>query len=425
MSTSAALAASTRGRSRARAAVAVPASEMPRTTDDASRAVRNDRAEVLASTDMSAVSPTIEIRSAMVSQITAPLHRRLSLTTGVNDVGSSRLGRLFGGRARDRSRRQEEPMTRRVFVLFGVWMVAWALCLAPAAAGGPAQEEEAATEPSPFAAHETLLQRYCLTCHNERLAARGTVPVALRTADLADVPGTADVWEKVIRKLRTGSMPPVGRPRPEATDSDALAAWLEREIDRVAAAHPNPGRTEPLHRLNRTEYQNAVRDLLALDIDAAALVPADDQSYGFDNIAGVLKVSPTLLERYMNAARTVSRLAVGASPMAPAGETFRIISDLSQYQHRDGPAVRDARRHVGRVQLSPRRRVRAGAGAARPLCRRADPRAAPARAEFGRRAGRHLPPDSARPRPGSGLGLQLRSGFASRPACRSGPARGW
>ena len=227
-------------------------------------------------------------------------------------------------------------MTRRVFVLFGVWMAAWALCLAPAAAGGPAQEEEAAIEPSPFAAHETLLQRYCLTCHNERLAARGTVPVALRTADLADVPGTADVWEKVIRKLRTGSMPPVGRPRPEATDSDALAAWLEKEIDRVAAAHPNPGRTEPLHRLNRTEYQNAVRDLLALDVDAAALVPADDQSYGFDNIAGVLKVSPTLLERYMNAARTVSRLAVGASPMAPAGETFRITSDLSQYQHRDG-----------------------------------------------------------------------------------------
>ena len=274
----------------------------------------------------------------MVSQITAPLHRRLSLTAGVNDVGSSRLGRLFGGRAGigHGDRKSKEPMTRRVFVLFGVWMVVWALCLAPAAAAGPAQEEEAAAEPSPVAAHETLLQRYCLTCHNERLAARGTVPVALRTADLADVPGTADVWEKVIRKLRTGSMPPVGRPRPEVTDSDALAAWLEKEIDRVAAAHPNPGRTEPLHRLNRTEYQNAVRDLLALDVDAAALVPADDQSYGFDNIAGVLKVSPTLLERYMNAARTVSRLAVGASPMAPAGETFRITSDLSQYQHRDG-----------------------------------------------------------------------------------------
>ncbi len=227
-------------------------------------------------------------------------------------------------------------MTRRAFVLFGVWMAVWAVCLAPAAAAGPAQEPEAPAPGSQVAAHEALLQRYCLTCHNERLAARGTVPVALSTADLADVPGNADVWEKVIRKLRTGSMPPAGRPRPDVEASDGLAAWLETEIDRVAAAHPNPGRTEPLHRLNRTEYQNAVRDLLAFDIDAAALVPADDQSYGFDNIAGVLKVSPTLLERYMNAARTISRLAVGASPMAPAGETFRIVSDLSQYQHQDG-----------------------------------------------------------------------------------------
>ena len=227
-------------------------------------------------------------------------------------------------------------MTRRAFVLFGVWMAAWAVCLAPAALAGPAQETKAAAPESPVAAHEALLQRYCLTCHNERLAARGTVPIALRTADLADVPGTADVWEKVIRKLRTGSMPPAGRPRPDAEASDALAAWLETGIDRVAAAHPNPGRTEPLHRLNRTEYQNAIRDLLAFDVDAAGLVPADDQSYGFDNIAGVLKVSPTLLERYMNAARTISRLAVGATPLAPAGETFRIVSDLSQYQHRDG-----------------------------------------------------------------------------------------
>ena len=227
-------------------------------------------------------------------------------------------------------------MTRRAFVPFGVWMAAWAVCFASAAAAGPAHEEAAAAAPSPVAGHEALLDRYCITCHNDRLAARGTVPVALRTADLDDVPGNAEVWEKVIRKLRTGSMPPAGRPRPDAVAADALASWLETEIDRAAAAHPNPGRTEPLHRLNRTEYQNAIRDLLALDVDAAALVPADDQSYGFDNVAGVLKVSPTLLERYMNAARSVSRLAVGASPLAPAGETFRIVSDLSQYRHRGG-----------------------------------------------------------------------------------------
>ncbi len=206
----------------------------------------------------------------------------------------------------------------------------------------PPQEPVAATAPSSATGpdgvsdHAALLTRYCVTCHNESLQARGTVPLELETADLATVTTDAELWEKVIRKLRTGSMPPAGRPRPEAAATHAFASWLETEIDRAAAARPNPGRTEPLHRLNRTEYQNAIRDLLALNIDAATLVPADDQSYGFDNIAGVLKVSPTLLERYMSAAREVSRLAVGASSMAPAGETFRVVSDLSQYQHRDG-----------------------------------------------------------------------------------------
>ena len=199
-------------------------------------------------------------------------------------------------------------------------------------APAPSSEDRAAE----IAAHGALLRRYCLTCHNRQQLDRGAVPVELESADLADVPAQAEIWEKVIRKVRTGTMPPLGRPRPDAAAADGLAAWLETEVDRAAAARPNPGRTVPLHRLNRTEYQNAVRDLLALDVDAAALVPADDQSYGFDNIAGVLKVSPTLLERYMNAARHVSRLAVGASPTAPAGETFRIVSDLSQYRHRDG-----------------------------------------------------------------------------------------
>ena len=205
----------------------------------------------------------------------------------------------------------------------------------PAGAGGArsAPGEDRASE---IAAHGALLRRYCLTCHNQQQLDRGAVPVELQSADLANVPAQAEIWEKVIRKVRTGTMPPLGRPRPDAAAADGLVAWLETEVDRAAAARPNPGRTVPLHRLNRTEYQNAVRDLLALDVDAAALVPADDQSYGFDNIAGVLKVSPTLLERYMNAARHVSRLAVGASPTAPAGETFRIVSDLSQYRHRDG-----------------------------------------------------------------------------------------
>ena len=224
---------------------------------------------------------------------------------------------------------------RCLWMLAGISMVVVTAASGPARAAGP-QQASAAT-PSPDAAvHAALLDQYCITCHNQRLSDRGTVPIELETADLGDVPGEAALWEKVIRKLRTGSMPPAGRPRPDQAAAGAFASWLEAAIDRAAAAHPNPGRTEPLHRLNRTEYQNAIRDLLALDVDAAALVPADDQSYGFDNIAGVLKVSPTLLERYMRAAREISRLAVGASPMAPAGETFRVVSDLSQYRHRDG-----------------------------------------------------------------------------------------
>ena len=221
------------------------------------------------------------------------------------------------------------------FLLLGVPLVLVLAFAGIAPASAQPAQLSGATSP-PVAQHRDVLDRYCVTCHNEGLRDRGTVPVSLQSVDLTDVAAEAELWEKVIRKLRTGSMPPAGRPRPDTATSDGLAAWLETEIDRAATAHPNPGRTEPLHRLNRTEYQNAIRDLLDLDINAAALVPADDQSYGFDNIAGVLKVSPTLLERYMSAAREVSRLAVGASAMAPAGETFRVVSDLSQYQHRDG-----------------------------------------------------------------------------------------
>ena len=225
-------------------------------------------------------------------------------------------------------------MRRGGSVLLGVSVMLATAVAGPVETAGP-QQASASARPS-TASHTALLEQYCVTCHNERLRDRGTVPVALDTVDLSTVPAQAELWEKVIRKLRTGSMPPMGRPRPDARVADSFAVFLEAEIDRAAAAYPNPGRTEPLHRLNRTEYQNAIRDLLALDIDAAKLVPADDQSYGFDNIAGVLKVSPTLLERYMGAAREISRLAVGASAMTPAGETFRVVSDLSQYQHRDG-----------------------------------------------------------------------------------------
>ena len=216
------------------------------------------------------------------------------------------------------------------------------VAIALAFAGGlPAlaqTEPRSAVSPNASAAtgattQAAVLKKYCVTCHNQSLRTAGMV---IETADLTHVPDHADVWEKVIRKLRTGTMPPPGVPHPDKSTSNLLAAYLEREIDSAAAAHPNPGRTEAVHRLNRTEYQNAVRDMLDLEIDAEALLPADDQSYGFDNIAGVLKMSPTLLERYMGAAREISRLVVGASVVPPSAESFRLRSDLDQYEQLDG-----------------------------------------------------------------------------------------
>ena len=131
-------------------------------------------------------------------------------------------------------------------------------------------------------------------------------------------------------------MPPAGLPRRTRRSTTGLAAWLEAALDRAAAAHPNPGRTEPFHRLNRAEYQNAVRDLLAVDVDVTSLLPPDDASYGFDNIAGVLKVSPTLLERYLSAAQKISRLAVGTPPPFPNVDTFRIQDDFPQDDRLEG-----------------------------------------------------------------------------------------
>jgi len=151
-----------------------------------------------------------------------------------------------------------------------------------------------------------LLDQYCVTCHNERLATAG---LRLDVSDIEHVGAGADTWEKVVRKLRSGEMPPPGRRRPDKPTLDAFVTWLETELDRDTAAHPNPGRPAD-HRLNQFEYGNSIRDLLALEIDAASLLPADESDHGFDNIAEVLSMSPTLLERYMFAARKISRLAV-------------------------------------------------------------------------------------------------------------------
>jgi hypothetical protein len=160
-----------------------------------------------------------------------------------------------------------------------------------------------------------------------------TAGLALDKMDIEELHANAPVWEKVVRKLRGGMMPPQGRPRPNQSDLDGLVAWLETGLDR--GAKPAPGRAS-LHRLNRTEYGNAIRDLLALEIDVTEILPADDESEGFDNIADVLKTSPSLLEQYLLASRKVSSLAVGDPTIPAITQVFRAAPDLAQEMHIDG-----------------------------------------------------------------------------------------
>ena len=213
-----------------------------------------------------------------------------------------------------------------------------------AALGVTAASAQPADDASP---HRAVLDRYCVVCHNARLRTAG---LALDTADLSDVASDSAVWEHVIRKLRVGAMPPPGRPRPDRGDARALVGFLETALDRAAAADPGVGRTETFHRLNRAEYRNAVRDLLEVEVDVSALLPADDaDEHGFDNMAAVLSVSPALLERYLSAARKISRLAVGLAPPVPSVETHRIplllyqddrLSEDLPFGSRGGVAVR-------------------------------------------------------------------------------------
>jgi hypothetical protein len=176
-----------------------------------------------------------------------------------------------------------------------------------------------------------LLDKYCVTCHNDRLK---TANLSLQTLDLTKIADHAEVWEKVVRKLRAGVMPPPDMPRPALAEYDALRDWLEAEIDRSSAARATPG-SVVLHRLNRTEYFNAIRDLLDLQIDVAALLPPDDSANGFDNIAGSLTISPTLLESYATAAARVSRMAVGYWK-SPTEATYLASNDASQNQRIEG-----------------------------------------------------------------------------------------
>jgi hypothetical protein len=178
----------------------------------------------------------------------------------------------------------------------------------------------------------TFLAQYCIGCHNGKLKTGG---LALDQLDPTQVGGHAEIWEKVVRKLRAGMMPPAGARRPDRATIDAFTAKLEAELDRTAAAQPNPG-APALHRLNRAEYANAIRDLLDVDVDVSTLLPADDSSEGFDNIADALGISPALLERYVSAAAKISRVAIGDPSITPSTTTYRVPGDLSQVNHIEG-----------------------------------------------------------------------------------------
>ncbi len=182
-------------------------------------------------------------------------------------------------------------------------------------------------------ANRALLDKYCVTCHNQRIKTAGLM---LDKLSLDRVPQDAETWEKVIRKLHGRMMPPPGLPRPDDASIDGLASWLEDTIDRAAAAHPRPGYVM-LHRLNRTEYGNAIRDLLDLTgTDVAAMLPSDDDSDGFDNVASVLKESPAFIEGYIGAAREAARLAVG-DPTSPVGaDVYRTAGGAPQHVHIEG-----------------------------------------------------------------------------------------
>ncbi len=199
-------------------------------------------------------------------------------------------------------------------------------------AGAARRPQDSTVDAGQIPAHRDLLNEYCITCHNARTR---TADLALDELDLTQVPGDGAVWEEVIRKLRGGMMPPPNARRPADSSLQELAAWLEQRLDEAARANPEPGRAA-LHRLNRTEYGNAIRDLLDVEIDVTELLPADDEAYGFDNVADVLRVSPSLVEQYLTASRRISELAVGDPEIATIGSVYRVPPDRAQSDHIEG-----------------------------------------------------------------------------------------
>ena len=207
----------------------------------------------------------------------------------------------------------------------GPLVIAWIVVVAIVAPMPGDAQQAAAPDPA-------FLKQYCITCHNQQLKTAG---LALDALDVAQVGPDAETWEKAVRKIRTGMMPPSGARRPERAALDAFSSQLEASLDR--AATPGASLATPaLHRLNRNEYANAIRDLLALEVDVATLLPADGSSEGFDNIAEALSVSPSLIQGYVSAAMKISRLAVGDRTLAPSQITYSAPGRYAQDRHIDG-----------------------------------------------------------------------------------------
>jgi mono/diheme cytochrome c family protein len=248
--------------------------------------------------------------------------------------------------------KQEIPMrTVATFFIAVAWLALVAssvrISAGPNDTGAAVQTPAAAQPAAVSAPPQALFATYCITCHNQRLRTAG---LALDTVDVANPAANAEVWEKVIAKLRQGSMPPPGRPRPDVGEYRAAATWLETELDKNWAAKPNPGRIAAVHRLNRAEYNNAVRDLFSLDLDVKPLLPGDETADGsFDNFASSLSISTAHLQRYLSVAQQVTRTAVGLPPTGPTIAVFEIplhvIQDEQQsedlpFGSRGGTAVR-------------------------------------------------------------------------------------
>jgi mono/diheme cytochrome c family protein len=231
-------------------------------------------------------------------------------------------------------RRSQSEITPRLRAAPTLLAIVVATCVASLGwIGLRAEPQTAARSVSSSAPdYRQTVTTYCITCHNDRLK---TGDLSLEPIVKAEVAAHPDVWEKVIRKVRAGMMPPAAMPRPDPTTRAALVSSLEGALDRAAQLSPNPGR--PLaHRLNRAEYANAVRDLLVVDVDVTTMLPPDDSSAGFDNNADVLGVSPVLLESYLTAAERISALALGDPKTPPAGELYRVRQDASQDRHIEG-----------------------------------------------------------------------------------------